>query len=70
VKGTLQATIPARIGLRVNNPIESRMLLDRAGAEELLGDGDLLFKDIGEPVRLQAPLLAAEERRRIYAGSR
>jgi S-DNA-T family DNA segregation ATPase FtsK/SpoIIIE len=69
VKGTLQANIPARIGLRVNSPIESRMLLDRAGAEELLGDGDLLFKDIGEPVRLQAPFLSAEERRRIFGGA-
>jgi DNA segregation ATPase FtsK/SpoIIIE-like protein len=68
VKGTLQANIPARIGFRVNNPIESRMLLDRAGAEELLGDGDLLFKDIGEPVRLQAPLVAPDERRRIFTG--
>ena len=39
VKGTLQATIPARIGLKVNSPIESRMLLDREGAEELLSEG-------------------------------
>jgi S-DNA-T family DNA segregation ATPase FtsK/SpoIIIE len=68
VKGTLQANVPARIGFRVNNPIESRMLLDREGAEELLGDGDLLFKDIGESVRLQAPFLTADERRRIYGG--
>jgi S-DNA-T family DNA segregation ATPase FtsK/SpoIIIE len=70
VKGTLQANIPARIGLRVNNPIESRMLLDRAGAEELLGEGDLLFKDIGEPVRLQAPFLSPDDRRRIFGGAR
>src|SRR5262249_14563537 len=49
VKGTLQVNVPARIALRLNNPIESRMILDRAGAEELLGEGDLLFKDIGEP---------------------
>jgi len=69
VKGTLQATIPARIGLRVNNPIESRMLLDRAGAEELLPEGDLLFKDIGEPMRLQAPFLAQEERRRLFTST-
>ncbi|HEY3836996.1 MAG TPA: FtsK/SpoIIIE domain-containing protein [Bryobacteraceae bacterium] len=69
VKGTLQANIPARIGLRVNSPIESRMLLDRDGAEELLGEGDLLLKDIGEPVRLQAPLLSADDRRRIFGGA-
>ena len=70
VKGTLQTNIPARIALRVNSPIESRMLLDRAGAEELLGDGDLLFKDIGEPVRLQAPFLSPDERRRLFGGTR
>ena len=70
VKGTLQSNIPARIGFRVNTPIESRMLLDRAGAEELLGEGDLLFKDLGEPVRLQAPLVSPEERRRIFTGGR
>ena len=70
VKGTLQANIPARIGFRVNSPIESRMLLDRDGAEELLGDGDLLFKDIGEPIRLQAPFLSPDERRRIFGGPR
>jgi S-DNA-T family DNA segregation ATPase FtsK/SpoIIIE len=69
VKGTLQANIPARIGFRVNSPIESRMLLERAGAEELMGEGDLLFKDIGEPVRLQAQLLSADDRRRLFGGS-
>lgn len=67
VKGTLQANIPARVGLRVNSPIESRMLLERVGAEELLGNGDLLFKDIGEPIRLQAPFLPADERRKLFA---
>ena len=67
VKGTLQASIPARVGLRVTSQIESKMLLDRAGAEDLLGNGDLLFKDIGEPVRLQGLFLPAAERRRIFA---
>jgi S-DNA-T family DNA segregation ATPase FtsK/SpoIIIE len=33
------------------------MLLGHTGAENLLGKGDLLFKDVGDPVRLQAPLL-------------
>ena len=66
VKGTLQATIPARVSLRVNSRIESHMLLSRAGAEDLLGNGDLLFKDIGEPVRLQGLYLPPGERRRIF----
>jgi DNA segregation ATPase FtsK/SpoIIIE, S-DNA-T family len=69
VKGTLQATIPARVGLRVTSRIESHMLLNRAGAEDLLGNGDLLFKDIGEPVRLQGLYLPPEERRRIFRGA-
>jgi S-DNA-T family DNA segregation ATPase FtsK/SpoIIIE len=69
VKGTLQATIPARVGLRVTSRIESHMLLNRAGAEDLLGNGDLLFKDIGEPVRLQGLYLPPEERRRIFQGA-
>jgi len=33
------------------------MLLGQAGAENLLGKGDLLYRDIGDPIRLQAPLL-------------
>jgi len=69
VKGTLQATIPARVGLRVTSRIESHMLLNRAGAEDLLGNGDLLFKDIGEPIRLQGLYLPPEERRRIFQGA-
>jgi DNA segregation ATPase FtsK/SpoIIIE-like protein len=62
IKGALDANIPARIGLRMERPIESRMLLNQSGAETLLGHGDLLFKDIGEPVRLQAALLGPDDR--------
>jgi len=68
VEGALQANIPARVGLRVTSHIESKMLLDRRGAEDLLGDGDLLFKDIGEPVRLQGLYLPPAERRTIFSG--
>ena len=68
VKGALQANIPARVGLRVTSRIESKMLLDRSGAEDLLGNGDLLFKDIGEPVRLQGLYLPPGERRSIFGG--
>jgi S-DNA-T family DNA segregation ATPase FtsK/SpoIIIE len=69
VKGALQANIPARVGLRVTSRIESKMLLDRSGAEDLLGNGDLLFKDIGEPVRLQGLYLPPGERRTIFGGT-
>jgi DNA segregation ATPase FtsK/SpoIIIE-like protein len=44
------------------------MLLNQSGAEKLLGHGDLLFKDIGKPRRLQAPLLSDANRTSIFAG--
>jgi DNA segregation ATPase FtsK/SpoIIIE-like protein len=47
--------------------IESRMLLGACGAEHLLGKGDLMFKDIGDPVRLQAAYLSDEEREGVLA---
>jgi DNA segregation ATPase FtsK/SpoIIIE-like protein len=67
IRGSLDANIPARVGLRVLKDIESRLLLQQNGAEKLLGHGDLLFKDIGAPVRLQAPLLSKDEREIIFA---
>ncbi len=62
IKGVLDAIIPARVGLKMSRAIESNMLLNQKGAEALLGQGDLLFKDIGDPIRLQAPYLLPEER--------
>jgi DNA segregation ATPase FtsK/SpoIIIE-like protein len=56
VKGVLDSNIPARVGLMMVKREESKMLLGQAGAENLLGKGDLLFRDIGDPIRLQAPL--------------
>ena len=66
IKGALDSNIPARIGLRMQKSLESKMLLSEGGAEKLLGNGDLLFKDIGSPRRLQAPLLTADERDTIF----
>ncbi len=66
IKGALDSNIPARVGLRMQKPLESKMLLSEGGAEKLLGNGDLLFKDIGSPQRLQAPLLTADERDAIF----
>jgi energy-coupling factor transporter ATP-binding protein EcfA2 len=69
VKGTLDANLPARVGLKMNRDIESKMVLNQRGAEHLLGNGDMLFKNIGEPIRLQAPLMSAEERHRIFSSN-
>ncbi|MEX0701606.1 MAG: FtsK/SpoIIIE domain-containing protein [Planctomycetales bacterium] len=66
VKGALDANIPARVALKMQSAIESRMLLGESGAERLLGMGDLLFKDIGPPRRLQSAWLPPEERDAIF----
>ncbi len=68
IRGALDANLPARIALKMNRDIESKMILGQKGAENLLGDGDMLFKNIGEPERLQAPLLSPEDRKRIFGG--
>ena len=42
------------------------MILGTSGAERLTGAGDLLYKDFGDPVRLQAPYLTEAERRALF----
>ncbi|MCU0687363.1 MAG: hypothetical protein MUF34_34810, partial [Polyangiaceae bacterium] len=69
VSGPIDANIPCRVGLMMANPIDSRMIIQTAGAEKLTGLGDLLYKSIGDPVRLQSPYLTSEERARIFGGS-
>lgn len=66
IVGRLDSNIPARVGLKMGKRLESNMLLNESGAEKLLGHGDLLFKDIGQPRRLQAPLMSDENRNEIF----
>lgn len=68
ITGPIQTNINARVGLRLNQAIESRMLLAESGAEALLGRGDLLYKSIGDPVRLQSPYLPPEELEQVFGG--
>jgi hypothetical protein len=70
IRGPLASNIPARVGLKMNSAIESRMLLGCPGAETLLGRGDLLFKCIGEPIRLQSAYLPSEEFDQVLSGTR
>lgn len=69
IRGPLDTNMPARVALKTSKAIESQMLLGEKGAERLLGAGDLLFRDIGTPRRLQAPFLPADERAAIFGGS-
>lgn len=70
IRGPLDANLSCRVALRVPKALESRLLLETAGAERLTGYGDLMYKDIGDPVRLQAPFLTAPERARLFANAR
>jgi DNA segregation ATPase FtsK/SpoIIIE-like protein len=68
IKGALDTNMPARVALKTSKAIESKMLLETDGAEKLLGHGDLLFKDFGEPRRLQAVYIPPDDRERLFRG--
>ncbi len=61
--GLIKANVPARIGMNVATTVDSRVILDMAGAENLLGNGDMLFKapDISRPYRIQGSFVSNEE---------
>lgn len=61
VKGTMKNNIPTRIAFRVQSPQDSITILNHAGAETLLGNGDMLYSDdLGEQ-RIQGPYLSDQE---------
>ncbi len=62
ISGQIAANFPARVGLKTASGIESRVLLEETGAENLLGNGDLYFRDIGDKRRLQALYIEQDER--------
>lgn len=62
VAGAIKANMPARISYRAASRLDSRMILDEPGAEQLLGGGDLLLSSgPGQAVRLQGPFVSREE---------
>ena len=67
VTGVIKANIPTRIAFAVSSQIDSRTILDTAGAEKLLGRGDMLFNPIGssKPKRLQGCFVSDEEVERV-----
>jgi len=66
----LKSNLGGRVCLRTTSSTQSRMMLEQNGAESLLGHGDLFFRTIGEPVRLQAPLLEDSERIELFGSNR
>jgi hypothetical protein len=67
VTGVLKANLSGRVCLRMTDAKQSQVVLGQSGAEQLLGKGDLLFQDIGEPKRLQAAYLPEDERKTIFS---
>jgi DNA segregation ATPase FtsK/SpoIIIE, S-DNA-T family len=63
VTGLIKANFPARIAFNVASSIDSRVILDTAGAETLLGRGDMLFlpPDISSPIRSQGVIVTDQE---------
>ena len=63
VTGVIKANIPTRIAFAVSSHIDSRTILDTAGAEKLLGRGDMLFSPVGssKPRRIQGCFVSDEE---------
>ncbi|MGL5634805.1 MAG: DNA translocase FtsK [Sarcina sp.] len=63
ITGVIKANIPSRISFSVSSQIDSRTILDSAGAEKLLGRGDMLFHPIGKSsnMRVQGAFISEEE---------
>ena len=63
ITGSIKANVPSRISFAVGSQIDSRTILDMAGAEKLLGKGDMLFAPIGanKPIRVQGAFISDDE---------
>lgn len=63
ITGLIKANVPARIALQVASQIDSRTILDMAGAEKLLGAGDMLYLsgEMSQPQRIQSPFISEGE---------
>lgn len=65
ITGTIKANFPARMAFRVISPIDSRTILERKGANQLQGRGDMLFLAGNDPVRVQCALVETVEVERV-----
>ena len=63
ITGLIKANIPSRIAFTVASQIDSRTILDNAGAEKLIGKGDMLFNPVGamKPIRVQGAFISEDE---------
>ena len=61
ITGNIKANFPGRMAFRVGAQIDSRTILDRKGAEQLVGRGDMLFLNGSEPIRVQCAFIDTPE---------
>jgi len=69
ITGLIKANIPSRIALQVASQIDSRTIIDMAGAEKLLGSGDMLYLsgDMSKPIRLQSAFISEKEVKNVVS---
>ncbi|MFM2381565.1 MAG: cell division protein ftsK, segregation ATPase FtsK/SpoIIIE, family, partial [Candidatus Parcubacteria bacterium] len=69
ITGTIKANVPTRLAFQVASQIDSRTIIDMAGAEKLLGQGDMLFlsAEQSKPTRLQSAFVSTEEVNKVVA---
>ncbi|HLS23407.1 MAG TPA: DNA translocase FtsK [Pseudogracilibacillus sp.] len=67
ITGVIKANIPSRIAFSVSSQVDSRTILDMAGAEKLLGRGDMLYIPVGKskPIRVQGAFVSDDEVDRV-----
>jgi len=67
ITGVIKANMPSRLAFQVSSAVDSRTIIDSAGAEQLLGRGDMLYLPIGapDPVRAQGSLVTMDEVKRL-----
>ncbi|NMA75069.1 MAG: DNA translocase FtsK [Bacteroidales bacterium] len=61
ITGTIKANFPARVAFRVSSMMDSRTILDRPGANQLIGRGDMLFLQGADPIRVQCAFIDTPE---------
>lgn len=69
ITGTIKANVPTRLAFQVASQIDSRTIIDMAGAEKLLGQGDMLFlsAEQSKPSRLQSAFVTTDEVNKVVA---
>jgi S-DNA-T family DNA segregation ATPase FtsK/SpoIIIE len=65
ITGVIKANFPARLSFRVTSKVDSRTILDAGGADQLVGQGDMLFSSGSDVIRIQCPFVDTPEVERV-----